>query len=140
MTALELIAYAREAMLNAYAPYSHHTVGAALLSATGDVYLGCNVENAAFGPTCCAERVALFKAISEGEREFSAIAIVGGLDGNTEKPCAPCGVCRQVLREFCDPDSFLILLGYDDGNDYRYDEYTLGELLPESFGPDHIRK
>lgn len=135
MTAAELISYAREAMCNAYAPYSHHTVGAALLSATGDVYLGCNVENAAYGPTCCAERVALFKAISEGEREFSAIAIVGGRDGDTSEPCAPCGVCRQVLREFCDPDTFLILLGYDDG----YNEYTLGELLPESFGPDNIR-
>lgn len=135
MTAAELISCAREAMLNAYAPYSHHPVGAALLSATGDVYLGCNVENAAFGCTCCAEQVALFKAISEGEREFSAIAIVGGYVGNTEKPCAPCGTCRQVLREFCDPDTFLILLGYDDG----YDEYTLSELLPESFGPRNVR-
>jgi cytidine deaminase len=135
MTGAELISCAREAMLNAYAPYSHHLVGAALLSATGDVYLGCNVENAAFGCTCCAEQVALFKAISEGEREFSAIAIVGGYDDNTEKPCAPCGTCRQVLREFCDPDTFLILLGYDDG----YDEYTLSELLPESFGPRNVR-
>ena len=135
MTAADLISCAREVMLNAYAPYSHHPVGAALLSATGDVYLGCNVENAAFGCTCCAEQVALLKAISEGEREFSAIAIVGGYDGNTEKPCAPCGTCRQVLREFCDPDTFLILLGYDDG----YDEYTLSELLPESFGPRNVR-
>ena len=135
MTGAELISCAREAMLNAYAPYSHHPVGAALLSATGDVYLGCNVENAAFGCTCGAEQGALFKAISEGEREFSAIAIVGGYDGNTEKPCAPCGTCRQVLREFCDPDTFLILLGYDDG----YDEYTLSELLPESFGPRNVR-
>ncbi|MBQ7983499.1 MAG: cytidine deaminase [Clostridia bacterium] len=131
----ELVAYAREAMLNAYAPYSRHTVGAALLSATGDVYLGCNVENAAFGPSCCAERVALFKAVSEGEREFSAIAVVGGMEGRTDRPCAPCGVCRQALREFCDPESFLILLGYDDG----YDEYTLGELLPESFGPENVK-
>jgi len=136
MTKNELVQKATDAMKNAYAPYSHHPVGAALLSATGDIYLGCNVENAAYGCTCCAERTALFKAISEGEREFSAIAIVGGIDGNTEKPCAPCGVCRQVLREFCDPDAFLILLGYDDG----YDEYTLSELLPESFGPDNVRR
>ena len=135
MTGTELVACAREAMLSAYAPYSHHPVGAALLSATGDVYLGCNVENAAYGCTCCAERVALFKAISEGEREFSAIAIVGGTDGDTSRPCAPCGVCRQALREFCDPDTFLILLGHDGG----YDEYTLAELLPESFGPDNVR-
>lgn len=136
MTGTELVSYAREAMLNAYAPYSHHPVGAALLSATGDVYLGCNVENAAYGCTCCAERTALFKAISEGEREFSAIAIVGGMDGDISHPCAPCGVCRQTLREFSDPDTFLILLGHDGS----YDEYTLSELLPESFGPDNVRK
>ena len=131
-----LLFLAKQARENAYAPYSGFTVGAALLSATGDVYLGCNVENAAFGPSCCAERVAVFKAISEGEREFSAIAIVGGMDGDTSHPCAPCGVCRQVLREFCDPETFLILLGHDDG----YDEYTLAELLPESFGPGNVRK
>jgi cytidine deaminase len=140
MTDKELLLKAIEARELAYAPYSNHKVGAALVGKSGKIYLGCNVENAAYTPTNCAERTAIFKAVSEGEREFSAIAIVGGMDGNTEKPCAPCGVCRQVLREFCDPDSFLILLGYDDGNDYRYDEYTLGELLPESFGPDHIRK
>ena len=136
MTGTELVALAREAMLCAYAPYSHHTVGAALLGASGKVYLGCNIENAAYSPTCCAERVALFKAVSEGERAFSAIAIVGGMHGATASPYAPCGVCRQALREFCDPDALLILLGYDGG----YDEYTLSELLPESFGPDHIKR
>ena len=126
---------AKKSCENSYSPYSNFKVGCAVLCGE-NVYTGCNVENAAFGPSCCAERVALFKAISEGEREFSAIAIVGGPDGKTERPCAPCGVCRQVLREFCDPDTFLILLGYDDG----YDEYTLEELLPESFGPDNIRR
>ena len=128
MTASELIAYAREAMLNAYVPYSHHTVGAALLSATGDVYLGCNVENAAFGPSCCAERVALFKAVSEGEREFSAIAIVGGKE-DASAPCPPCGVCRQVMGEFCGPD---FMVYFPDGKGGIVEE-PLSAILPHSF-------
>ncbi|MBQ8576382.1 MAG: cytidine deaminase [Clostridia bacterium] len=130
-----LVRCAVRAMKNAYAPYSHHTVGAALLTADGRVYTGCNVENAAFSPSCCAERVALYKAVSEGVKEFSAIAIVGGKHGNITSMCAPCGVCRQTLREFCDPETFLVLLGCDDGSGFRYEEYTLAELLPKSFGP-----
>ena len=134
MTGEELVALAKEAMQTAYAPYSGCSVGAALLTASGKIYLGCNIENAAFGPTVCAERTAFFKAVSEGERDFSAIAIVGGTHGVIEGTFPPCGVCRQVMREFCDPKSFLILLGKRDG----YEEYTLDELLPQSFGPQFL--
>lgn len=130
----DLIALARRAMTMAYAPYSGCTVGAALLAASGNIYLGCNIENAAFTPTNCAERTAFFKAVSEGEREFSAIAVVGAKNGVEDGPFPPCGVCRQVMREFCDPKTFLILLA--DGDSVR--EYTLGELLPESFGPQFL--
>jgi len=117
-----------------YAPYSHFHVGAALLGKDGKVYTGCNVENAAYGPSNCAERTAVFKAVSEGCREFEAIAIAGGLEDETGKPqindfCPPCGVCRQVLAEFCDK-SFKILLTDGSG---QIKEFTLGELLPESF-------
>ncbi len=130
----ELVALAYEAMGRAYAPYSAHPVGAALLSADGRVFVGCNVENAAFSPSCCAERVAVYNAVSAGVREFSAIAVVGGKNGITVSPCPPCGVCRQVLREFCDPETFLVLLGYDGEDGMEYKEYTLSDLLPESFG------
>ena len=117
-----------------YAPYSHFHVGAALLGKDGKVYTGCNVENAAYGPSNCAERTAVFKAVSEGCREFEAIAIVGGPEDEKGKPaikdfCPPCGVCRQVLAEFCDKD-FKILLTNGQG---EVKEFTLGELLPESF-------
>lgn len=114
----------------AYAPYSGFTVGAALLAADGTVFTGCNIENASFSPTCCAERTAFFKAVSEGTRTFSAIAIVGGPAG---KPPAdglsPCGVCRQVMSEFCTAD-FEILLGTADGG---YTVTTLGALFPQTF-------
>ena len=117
-----------------YAPYSKFHVGAALLGKDGKVYTGCNVENAAYGPSNCAERTAVFKAVSEGCREFEAIAIVGGLEDENGKPaikdfCPPCGVCRQVLAEFCDKD-FKILLANGAG---EIKEFTLGQLLPESF-------
>ena len=117
-----------------YAPYSHFHVGAALLGKDGKVYTGCNVENAAYGPSNCAERTAVFKAVSEGCREFDAIAIAGGLEDSNGKPqindyCPPCGVCRQVLAEFCDKD-FKIYLTDGNGN---IKEFTLGQLLPESF-------
>ena len=104
MKAEQLISLAKEAMLHAYAPYSGFTVGAALLCRDGSVYTGCNIENAAFGPTNCAERTAVFKAVSEGKREFAAIAICGGKGGSITGLCPPCGVCRQVLREFCKDD------------------------------------
>ena len=130
----ELIAAAFEAMEYAYAPYSGYKVGAALLSKSGKVYRGCNVENAAYGPTNCAERTAVFKAVSEGDREFSKIAIVGGKNGDVTDYFVPCGVCRQVMAEFCD-DSFEIIVA-KSCDDFR--SYTLSEILPERFSKNNI--
>ena len=116
-----------------YAPYSNFHVGAALLGADGRIYSGCNIENAAFTPTNCAERTAFFKAVSEGQREFQAIAIAGGKkDAVTLEYCAPCGVCRQVMMEFCDPETFQIILAVSKD---KYDVFTLRELFPLGFGP-----
>jgi cytidine deaminase len=129
MTDLQLMQLAVEAREMAYAPYSGFRVGAALLGKSGKVYKGCNVENAAYTPTNCAERTALFKAVSEGEKEFTAIAIVGGMYESIADFCAPCGVCRQVLAEFCDLDFRLVL-----GTPEKIVTHTLGELLPLSFG------
>ena len=123
----ELIEVARLAREQAYAPYSDFKVGAALKTKTGKIFEGCNIENSALSATNCAERTAFFKAISEGEREFEAIAIVGG-KGNDLITCPPCGVCRQVMTEFCDKDFKIILF---DGKDE--DVYTLEELLPLGF-------
>jgi cytidine deaminase len=131
----KLIKSAKQAMQSAYVPYSGFKVGAALLAASGKVYTGCNIENAAYSPSNCAERTAFFKAVSEGEKEFAAIAIVGGLDGNIKGYCPPCGVCRQVMKEFC-KDDFIVILGKDDG---EYKSYTLPELLPVSFSEKDIR-
>lgn len=125
----ELFEIAKAAAQNAYAPYSSFTVGAALLTKDGKVYTGCNIENAAFSPTNCAERTAFFKAVSEGEREFSAIAVAGGKNLSFEEFCFPCGVCRQVMSEFCDED-FRIIAGNSEG----VKSFTLAELLPEGFG------
>ena len=111
----ELVELAFSAREKAYAPYSGFCVGAALLTEGGKVYLGCNIENAAYTPSNCAERTAFFKAVSEGEREFTAIAIVGGKEGEACDFCAPCGVCRQVMMEFCDPKDFQIILGCGEG-------------------------
>ena len=133
MTDLELMQAAVQARKSAYAPYSDFWVGAALLTADGKLYTGCNIENASFTPTNCAERTAFFKAVSEGERHFAAIAVVGGKGESLSDCCAPCGVCRQVMAEFCKPD-FRILLG--NGEQYR--AYTLGELFPLSFSPDDL--
>lgn len=124
----ELIRIAREAREYAYSPYSGFRVGAALLCADGTVYTGCNIENRAYGPTNCAERTAFFKAVSEGKKEFAAIAIVGG--GEEPVWCYPCGVCRQVMAEFCEPDSFQIICARSER---EYKVYTLEELLPEMF-------
>ena len=135
MTDKELLLMAIEARKFAYAPYSNHKVGAALLGKSGKVYIGCNVENAAYTPTSCAERTALFKAVSEGEVEFEAIAVVGGLGENLSEICAPCGVCRQVLAEVCDKD-FKVILGTEDNITVT----TLGELLPYSFGKVDLKK
>ncbi|MCM1106410.1 MAG: cytidine deaminase [Blautia sp.] len=132
----ELFRLAQEARKNAYTPYSHWTVGAALLTAEGKVYQGCNIENAAYTPTSCAERTAFFKAVSEGERRFSAIAVAGGWQGREPESCAPCGVCRQVMMEFCDPASFLVI--FKSGEVLR--ALRLCELVPESFGPGNLRE
>ena len=128
MTYEKLCDLAVEAMHHAYAPYSGYKVGAALLCKDGTVYQGCNIENAAFGPTNCAERTAFFKAIYDGHREFVAIAVCGGKDGVITGSFPPCGVCRQVMREFCG-DDFKILMIHPQG----YDAVTLSQLLPYSF-------
>ena len=133
-TLMETAVQARE---YSYSPYSNFRVGAALLCADGSVYTGCNMENAAFTPGICAERTAIYKAVSEGKRNFLAIAIAGGPAAaglGALSLTAPCGVCRQVMREFCGPD-FRILLAKENGEQRSY---TLAELLPESFGPDHL--
>lgn len=127
-----LIDRAIEGMSYAYTPYSGFRVGAALLTESGEIYTGCNIENAAYTPTNCAERTAFFKAVSEGVREFRAICIVGGKDGKLTEYTAPCGVCRQVMMEFCDPKTFQIILAVDKE---RYEIYTLEELMPLGFGP-----
>ena len=132
----ELIKQAIAAMQTAYAPYSHFRVGAALLTRSGRIYQGGNIETAAYTPTNCAERTAFFKAVSEGEREFAAICVVGGKDGVLTDYAAPCGVCRQVMMEFCDPESFLIILAM---NENTYQEYTLKQLLPTGFGPKNLQ-
>ncbi|MCI5530891.1 MAG: cytidine deaminase [Blautia sp.] len=132
----QLIREAIAAMQYSYSPYSHFRVGAALLTKGGKIYRGCNIENAAYGPTNCAERTAFFKAVSEGELDFDAICIVGGKDGILEEYAPPCGVCRQVMMEFCNPETFKIILATDE---VHYTEYTLGELLPLGFGPGNLK-
>ena len=125
----ELISEAKKAANNAYSPYSGFKVGAALLCENGRIYTGCNIENSSFTPTVCAERDAFFKAISEGVTDFVSIAIVGGKDNIGEKICYPCGVCRQVMAEFCDAEKFKIILPHKDGTD----ELLLKDLLPHGF-------
>ena len=132
MTPEKLIKLAQEAMGKAYAPYSGYFVGAALLCADGTVYQGCNIENAAYGPTNCAERTAFFKAVSEGHRQFTAIAVCGGKNGKITGTFPPCGVCRQVMREFCDDDFVIYMVGEGE----HYEQHTLAEILPFSFRAD----
>ena len=124
----ELIAQAVEAMGRAYAPYSGYKVGAALLCADGTVYQGCNIENASYSPTNCAERTAFFKAVYDGHRDFTAIAVCGGKDSVITGAFPPCGVCRQVMREFCGEDFKIYLI-----NETGYETATLAQLLPYSF-------
>ncbi|AEV68332.1 cytidine deaminase [Acetivibrio clariflavus] len=138
MTPSELISHALQARNQSYSPYSNFAVGAALLSKDGKLYTGCNIENAAYTPGNCAERTAFFKAVSEGVREFSSIAIVGGPKGtDTLDLCAPCGVCRQVMMEFCDPKTFQVILAKDPEN---YEIFTLEQILPMGFGPKDLEK
>lgn len=133
-----LIKQALEMRKMAYVPYSHFQVGAALLCADGKVYTGCNIENAAYTPSNCAERTAFFKAVSEGEREFAAIAITGGAETAEElEYCAPCGVCRQVMMEFCDYDNFKVILAKSE---QEYQVYSLREILPMGFGPKNLEQ
>lgn len=137
MDNLELLEEAKKARLKAYTPYSNFKVGAALLTKSGKVYLGCNIENATYTPTNCAERTAFFKAVSEGEREFEKIAIVGAKEGkDANELCAPCGVCRQVMMEFCNPKEFQIILA-DGENTCRV--MTLEELLPCGFSSANLK-
>ena len=132
----ELIRLAMQAAKKAYAPYSGFCVGAALLAKDGQVFTGCNIENAAFSPTCCAERVAVFKAVSQGVREFAALAVFGRpLEGEARDFTAPCGVCRQVLQEFCSPEFPVIMAK----NEREYRTVPLGELLPHGFGGDFFK-
>ena len=133
----ELIREAIAARKRSYSPYSHFQVGAALLGRSGKVYTGCNIENAAYTPTYCAERTAFFKAISEGEKEFEMIAIVGGPAKSARTDyCPPCGVCRQVMAEFCDPKAFRVLMARTE-TDYR--ECSLEEVLPFGFTKEELQ-
>lgn len=135
----ELILQAFAARERAYTPYSHFQVGAALLTREGKIYLGCNIENAAYGPSNCAERTAFFGALSEGERQFAAIAVVGAPEGTKKErfsACWPCGVCRQVMREFCMPDFKILTFSGEEG----IAACTLEELLPHAFGPQMLEE
>ena len=131
----KLIDTAIEQLKFSYTPYSNFKVGAALLTKSGKIYTGCNIENASYTPTNCAERTAFFKAVSEGVRDFQAICIVGGKNGKLTEYTAPCGVCRQVMMEFCNPKTFQIILAIDAKH---YDIYTLKEMLPKGFGPSNL--
>ena len=128
----KLIDTAIEQLKYSYSPYSNFKVGAALLADNGQLYAGCNIENAGYTATNCAERTAFFKAVSEGIREFKAICVVGGKNGVLTEYTAPCGVCRQVMMEFCDPKTFKIILAVSKD---KYDVFTLRELFPLGFGP-----
>ncbi|MBQ7065728.1 MAG: cytidine deaminase [Lachnospiraceae bacterium] len=130
-----LIQHAETAREHSYSPYSGYMVGAALLTDTGQIVTGCNIENAAYGPSNCAERTAFFKAVSDGVLHFRAIAIVGGKRNGKRDYAHPCGVCRQVMAEFCNPETFWIIVAK---NQEEYKVYTLKELLPESFGSDNL--
>lgn len=134
MNKKDLFNKAMEAMQNSYAPYSNYNVGAALLCKNGNIYKGCNIENASYSVTNCAERSALFSAVSNGEKEFAAICIVGGKNGKITDYAMPCGICRQALSEFCDAD-FKVYVGISE-NDIK--EFTLGELLPYSFNKSKL--
>lgn len=131
----ELITAAFNAMGKAYAPYSGYKVGAALLCKNGKLFTGCNIENASYTPTVCAERTAFFKAVSEGEREFEKIAVVGGKDGNVTDTFMPCGVCRQVMTEFCKADFTVLVAKSAD----EYCSFTLEQLLPHSFSDKYMK-
>ena len=131
----QLIKEALKIRENAYAPYSHFAVGAAVLTKNGQVYTGCNIENASYGATNCAERTAIFKAVSEGDKKFAKIAIVGGPTSGIVKHTYPCAVCRQVMAEFCNPEKFEVIVAIDE-NDYH--KHKFSEILPYLFGPSDL--
>lgn len=131
----QLINLAIEQLQFSYTPYSNFKVGAALLAKNGKIYTGCNIENAAYTPTNCAERTAFFKAVSEGVKTFDAICVVGGKGGVLTDYAAPCGVCRQVMMEFCDPDTFQIIVAKSRK---EYKIFSLGEMLLLGFGPNNL--
>lgn len=133
-----LISKALEMRKLSYCPYSGYAVGAALLMESGQIYTGCNIENAAYGPSICAERTAIFKAVSEGEKDFTMIAVTGGFkDTDPVDYAFPCGVCRQVMAEFCNPDKFVVCVA-NSVTDYKL--YKLSDLLPDSFGPGNLKE
>lgn len=132
----KLVKTAYDAKRNAYVPYSGFSVGAALLTRNGRIYDGCNIENAAYTPSNCAERTAFFKAVSEGERDFIAIAITATNQKGDDCMAFPCGVCRQVMEEFTDPHTFKVIIAK---NISEFKEYTLEELLPFGFGPKDLK-
>ncbi|WMJ89854.1 cytidine deaminase [Anaerocolumna sp. MB42-C2] len=134
-TCRQLIREAIHSLKFSYSPYSEFKVGAALLTKDLKIYTGCNIENAAYSPTNCAERTAFFKAVSEGKMDFQAIAIVGGKDGIITDYCPPCGVCRQVMMEFCNPKKFFVILAKSEAD---YWIYNLEDMIPMGFGPDNL--
>lgn len=131
----ELIREAMKTLPKAYVPYSGFHVAAALLCKDGSVYTGVNIENASYPATVCAERSAIFRAVNDGNRDFEAIVVCGGKGGTVTDYCPPCGICRQVMREFCDPKRFQVILAKSEED---FLEYSLEELLPLSFGPDKL--
>jgi len=138
VTEAEIKTLIKEALIAkeyAYVPYSNFRVGAALLTTGGKIYRGCNIENAAYSPSNCAERTAFFKAVSEGEKSFQAIAVTGGDKNKEGEYCPPCGVCRQVMAEFCNPDTFLVIFANSE-NDYKI--YTLNDILPFNFNKSNL--
>ena len=133
----ELVARAFSVIHNSYAPYSHFNVAAAVLCSSGKIYTGVNVENASYPAGICAERTAIVHAAAEGEREITAIAIIGGANGEVDDYCPPCGVCRQFMREFCNPEKMIVIMAKSPE---EWTEMTLEQLLPMSFGPDNLGK
>ncbi len=129
----DLAEIAINATRNSYSPYSGFRVGAALLCSDGTVYMGCNIENSSYSATVCAERVAFQKAVSQGKKDFVSITVVGSNDDNFKSPCYPCGVCRQVMAEFCNNNEFEIILPYNKNNEMEFEIYKLSDLLPNSF-------
>lgn len=132
----QLIRIALENMKYSYAPYSHFNVAAAVVMSSGKIYTGVNVENSSYGASICAERTAISHAVACGETEILGIAIVGGMDRTVRNYCVPCGICRQFMREFCNPEEMHVIIAKSEAD---YKDFTLEQMLPESFGPDSLK-